>query len=158
MKAMIVSFAVKAILDDDLKFAIIYLILLAVWGLVASAFRFLEPYFIRQGWEPTLDEIRCHAREITVAKDGDRITLKPEGEDYKPHDFRRYCTGNGSREKPYQYGAALPVSPHYVIMDLWRTYRSSGPVFIRANDRVLQVCAQGVTSEDGQFFTSLMPQ
>lgn len=92
---------------------------------------------------------KCDNGGVTVLKSIDCDVLY-EHRGYSHGANRSYTKGDGSRENPYQYLGAAPVSAHYAIVDLWFRFRSE-TVFIKINDWLLEVSSDGVTASDGHF-------
>lgn len=85
-----------------------------------------------------------------------------EDERYLDPPFNPYSEdftiGDGSKDNPFEYQSAAPVSPHYAIVDLWYHFASEGgPTYIRANDWLFLANTEGVISGDG-IFTRLLPK
>ena len=101
-------------------------------------------------------EIRRAVPKIHVFEPGDKggVTLLEPQESDERHEIRRYgegyVEGDGSRKNPYRYLSAAPVSPHYIVVDLWLMFRDA-VAYIQANDWLLEVAPEGVTALDGHF-------
>jgi hypothetical protein len=108
-------------------------------------------------------EIRRAAPPIHVFKPeskydkGGVTVLEPKKHDTRYDDRRysegateSYTEGDGSRENPYRYLSAAPVSAHYETVDLWSRFRDEA-VFIKINDWLLEVSPEGVTASDDTF-------
>jgi len=63
-----------------------------------------------------------------------------------------YTDGRGSLSNPYTYKSAAPVSAYYGIVDLWFRFRPTvsgqDDIYIRVNDWVFKLTADGVLYED----------
>lgn len=96
-------------------------------------------------------EIRRAAPPIHVFDEGGVTVLEPQDQDVRYEGATEsYTEGDGSRENPYSYLSAAPVSAHYGIVDLWSRFRDEA-VFIKINDWLLEVGPEGVTASDGHF-------
>lgn len=104
-------------------------------------------------------KIRQAAPSIHVFRPAGRfdeggVTVLKRQDDDAQYDSRPYSKdyvkGDGTREKPYRYLSAAPVSPHYAVVDLWYRFCSK-TVFIEVNGWLLAVSPEGVTAADGRF-------
>ncbi len=83
---------------------------------------------------------------VTVLTLNDNVDTR-----YKDRQYSEdYTKGDGSRENPFRYKSAAPVSAYYGVVDLWFRFRDQ-PVFIKVNDWLLEVSPEGVTAMDGHF-------
>jgi hypothetical protein len=120
----------------------------------------------------TLAEVRKNVPSIHVFKvEGESNGVKhltPQEHDSRYYDYDQpsyslgYTKGDGSRDNPYTYESAVPVSPYYAIIDLWLKFRlkkllNNNVALIRVNHWLLELHLDGVVAEDGHH-TRLLPE
>lgn len=110
-----------------------------------------------------IDVIRQAPKKIIICDD-DSSDLKSFSPNYmdeqyhhRPYAGDKFIEGRGTKNYPYSYISAAPISPHYCIIDLWFHLRHRGNVMIEVNDELFELQSTGVKSSHG-CFTRLLPE